>query len=334
MRRALPLLALAMLELGCHKPVHAYHAAADHFTASFPGTPKREVSEDGKTTSWTAVDLDQTEYDVSLSKLEATTLSTRITSEVLLEKVAGALEKIGAHQTRAAPVTLAGHFAGQEADYVSAEKHVEYRFKRYVVGHNLFQVLVVGTSDKLHTPRADAFLDSFTVDADAVAEAAPRYCGGEVRAASSSGQVSAGFVENPSVMDPVHIDNAPGPLVGRVLLSDFTECSVTSTPLSAAAQATPANLILAGALKGAIQNPDDEHLVRQKDITVDGFPAIEFEISIEKGRRHTWGRFVFANGWLDQALTVAPPEDVGVRQVQRFLDSMHVGANRPQASAQ
>ena len=198
----------------------------------------------------------------------------------------------------------------------------------------LYQLLVVGAPGKMHEPRVDKFFDSFVVDADWIASAAPRYCGGEVKAASSTNQVSAGFVEKPTVMDPIPIDNAPGPLVGRVLLSDFTECSVTSTPMSAAALHTPAETILAGALKGAIDKPEEEHLVRQKDITVDGFPGVEFEISIENGRRHTWGRFVLANGNLDQALTVAAPEDVGVRQIEKFLESMHVGGSQAEASAQ
>ena len=82
MRRALPLLALALV--GCHKLARPYHADEGHFTATFPGHPQRSVSDDKNTTSWSTVDLDDTQFDVSISKLDATTLSKRIVGEVIL----------------------------------------------------------------------------------------------------------------------------------------------------------------------------------------------------------------------------------------------------------
>ena len=152
---------LLLVSAGCKGPIGAewkrYRYAADGFSAEFPAEPKASPNDDHSGTRYsTSMENDNFAYFVEKAALPA---NLNKTPEQVFEGYAngaagGTNSKIKSQKS----ISMGSH-PGRE--FVLENDKVVMQFRLYLVGKNLYQVLVVASTSKASRAQTDRFLNSF-----------------------------------------------------------------------------------------------------------------------------------------------------------------------------
>jgi hypothetical protein len=174
MRRALLVCAFAGTLLafaGCKRvdldntPIREFRSAEGRFTVQVPGSPKEESQTVlGMTMKVYTVEGHDGAFAVSYADVP---IGDNESSWQISQRFDGArdgmLRNAGGKLTREYALTLQGKYRGRGIDADVPAKNGKLRARVYIVGKRFYQLLVVGTKERVESANATRFLDSLTV---------------------------------------------------------------------------------------------------------------------------------------------------------------------------
>ncbi|MBI2804336.1 MAG: hypothetical protein HYX68_05050 [Planctomycetes bacterium] len=160
---------LALLFVGCgEKPLTEYSDGPGKFKVLFPGSPKVETTTGQNNVHVKVFSVESFSWAYTLNYYDSPIplpKDPNFTQLAMTKEVEGIYTGLKGQKASQTSVKLQNQYAGLDhSGTVTKPKNLNVRGRIYIVGNRVYNILVMGSADKVKGETATKFLDSFKAE--------------------------------------------------------------------------------------------------------------------------------------------------------------------------